>query len=102
MSPNELILLSILVGQFMPYFVDVINKYIASAKLRFWVSLLISFTVAVLYNIDQLSVGSVYSWLYSAFILWTSSQAAYKTYYEGSKAQTAIRFSKGLFPLPKF
>lgn len=98
MSEYELLLLSTLLGQIMPYVADFINKYITSAKLRFWIPLSLSFIIASLYNIDQIQLGAVRGWLESGLILWSSSQAAYKMYYEGSKAQVAIRFSKGLLP----
>lgn len=91
MSDSELLLVSLLVGQVMPYVTDAINKYIASSRLRFWVSVLLCAGLGWVFNLDVIHVGTFYDTLLSILTLWFSGQAAYKTYYEGSQMQYKIR-----------
>ena len=95
-TPETLTLLTALLGQVMPPIADTINRNIPNSKIRFWVSILLSAVVGVLLNINNLNFGNLDGIIYSSMLLWGSSQIAYKTYYEDSKVQSRIRFSKVL------
>ena len=98
MTDAELMLLSLLVGQMLPYGIDLINRYVASSRIRFWISVAVSLVLGIIFNFDIFHAGSLYDLLLSALTLWFSSQAAYKTYYEGSYIQYKIR--RPVIPLP--
>lgn len=101
MNQNELLLIQALVGQVLPPLTDIINKNVPNSKIRFLASILISAIIAIVFNYQQLMFGNLEQTLTSFLLIWTSSQAAYKLYYEGSKYQDQIRFNNSPIPLTK-
>lgn len=101
MNEIELNLLLTLLGQVMPRFVDLINRNVSNSKYRFWITFVICGGIGVVLNVGALYFHDLKSILLSGLVLWGASQAAYKTYYEGSTAQTDIRFSNKLNPFPE-
>jgi hypothetical protein len=96
MTPTEIYLVMVLVGQVLPRFIDNVNKFVLNKKIRFLLSLTISLAVGIIFNFDYLfplKQVNVQQVILTALILWTSSQAAYKMYYEGSQTQMQIRFN---------
>jgi hypothetical protein len=101
MNDIELNFILTMLGQVMPNFVDLINRNIANSKVRFWITFAVCTTIGAVINLGILSFHDLKSIALSGLILWGASQAAYKTYYEGSSTQTKIRFSNTLNPFPQ-
>lgn len=100
---DEFYLLSILIGQGMPYIIDLFNRYlgvrdfhgrfftISASSIRFFISIVLCGGIAVLMNIDGLSFVTRKDFYLSALTIWFSAQAAYQTYYQHSQIQYKIR-----------
>lgn len=93
-TPATMLLITALIGQISPALVDTINKNIGSPRLRFLMSILFAAIVGTILNINALNFGNIDGVLNSALIVWASSQTAYKMWYEDSKLQYGIRYSK--------
>lgn len=100
MTEQQLFLASVLIGQILPVITDYVNKHVVTAKIRFWVSILLSVVLGALLNYNDLRFDTLDSILTSSLLMWTSGQVAYKNYYEGSRVQNNIRFSDSSFPSP--
>jgi hypothetical protein len=96
MTEYQLYLAATLIGQIMPSLTDVFNRYIKNSDIRFWVSMLISGVIGVVMNYNNLNFSNFDHVLVTALLLWSSGQAAYKQWYEGSKLQSSIRFNTRL------
>lgn len=99
MNDYTMILLFALLGQVMPQVTDLANKHIPSSKVRFWLSMVVCFVISLAFNFNRLSLGSPDAFIMDALILWGSGQSAYKMFYDGSKQQSAIRFSASPLPI---
>lgn len=100
MTQEELYLLSLVIGQILPPAIDLINKWVTSAKLRFIVSMGISAIIGVLFNFNNIHIGSLAEVLTTILIVFGSAQGAYNLYYKGSKVQNIIRHDSRVIPLP--
>lgn len=89
----------LVLGQITPQLTDLINKHVSSAKIRFLFSWVMPLVIATTANIDSLRFGSIEEWAISLLIVSSSSQTAYKMYYEGSTWQNNIRFNAQALPL---
>jgi uncharacterized membrane protein len=99
MTEYQLYLFSTLLGQVAPAFTDVINKYVPSSTLRFWISIIVSALIGIAVNYDKLGAANIDTILTSALLVWSSGQVAYKNWYGDSKFQSAIRYSAKPLPL---
>ena len=91
MTDEQVALLSALLGQVLPPLIDVINRYLASAKLRFVASALVCLGAAAAMNFGRLRYGNLDQLLETALILFTSAQSAYHLYYKDSTVQIKLR-----------
>lgn len=88
----------IVIGQGVPAFIDLINRKISDKKARFAVALLVCLILGVLATLGDL-IELIYSptldrglkIFQAGVMIFSSSQVAYKTYYENSILQVKIR-----------
>lgn len=73
--------ISILVGAFLPPFIDLINVKIQEPKIRYAVSLGISLLVGLALSFESLDAADV---LKSGALVFAAAQTTYKTYWENS------------------
>ena len=92
------VLLTFVLGQVVPGVIDLINRKVTSSKARFIVSVVFCLLLGVIASIGDVttlfhdpSVSTVIKIFQSGTIIFTSSQIAYKTYYENSTMQAKIR-----------
>lgn len=88
-------------GQLVIYLFDFLNVRvlnITNSKVRFWVTLVVCFLLGITMSYQELmtlfnnpSITNLFKVLTAGTIIFTSSQAAYKTYYENSTIQAKIR-----------
>lgn len=71
----------ILAGGILPFIIDITNTKITNSKLRYVVSLLICFLIALAMNYNELDWNNVFE---SGAIIFTAAQTTYKTYWEKS------------------
>lgn len=75
-------------GVVMPFIIDLVNRKISNAKLRYFVSMAICLILGALFNAGKLNVGDI---LASGSVIFATAQTVYKTYYEKSQLrQTAF------------
>lgn len=77
-----------LIGLVLPVGIDYINRYIASSKLRFLISLVVCTLVGLLVNFDRLNKPE--ELLGSIAIIFSEAQATYKLYWEKSALRAKI------------
>lgn len=73
-----------LVGFVIPFFIDFINKHVENSTVRFIISLVSSFVVAALLNLDKLQSGSWDELLGKTGLVFAEAQVVYKLYWEKS------------------
>lgn len=84
-------LLAVLLGQLVPYAIDVINRYIPNSRLRFLVSVLYCLGVGVIISYEQLNFVTIESTLDTGVIVFTSAKFAYEMYYKQSQVHHKLR-----------
>jgi len=77
-----------LIGFLLPPVIDLINNRIASSKVKYLISLLISIGLGALVNYDNLYGTSEI--LGSSAVIFAEAQTFYKLYWENSKPRSAI------------
>lgn len=91
-------LLQFALGQSLPMGIDYINRNVKDSRVRFWIALLICLIMGVLASIGDImilmkdpSLPQVGKILQAGILIFTSSQIAYKQWYENSVIQAKIR-----------
>ena len=82
-----------LLGFIIPFVVDFINTKagIENSKVKFGISLAISFVIAGVLHIGELQFGNVDEFFKTSGILFSESQALYKLYFEKSQLREKIQ-----------
>ena len=81
-------------GWVMPAIVDLVNQHVTNSRVRFILSIIITFLLATLLNLDQLV--SINSWADAGVFagtvsfLFAQSQIAYKLYWEKSQLRSNL------------
>lgn len=85
-------------GQFLPGAIDFINRKVPSSRVRFWISFVICLMMGVLASMNDVnvlianpSVPNVLKIFQAGVLIFTSSQIAYKQWYDQSVLQAKIR-----------
>lgn len=91
-------LLQFALGQSLPMAIDYINRNVKSSRVRFWIALCICLVMGILASIGDIMIlikdpslpelGKVFQ---AGILIFTSSQIAYKQWYENSVIQAKIR-----------
>lgn len=79
--------IEVLVGAFMPFVIDLINRKVANSNIRYAISMAICLGIGALFNMDKLNAGDI---LASGAIIFASAQTVYKTYYKSSDARAKV------------
>lgn len=79
-----------LIGLILPPFIDLINKKITDAKIKYLVALGVSILAGLLVNLDKLNVNDIPALLGSIALIATEAQAAYKLYWEKSPIREVV------------
>lgn len=80
-----------LVGFILPPFIDVVNKRVESAKMRFFISLIVSLIAAVAITYPSLSIGDVNGLLVALTIVFTEAQIVFSLYWKDSEARGRLQ-----------
>lgn len=91
MTETQLALLSAILGITLPPLIDLINRWVPSAKARFIASVLICLIAGIVMNASRLMFGNLDQLLETILIVFTSAQGAYHLYYKDSKLQGTLR-----------
>lgn len=87
---NEDVLLSAVIGVFMPGVVQMIVHRVVSPVNRFIISVLASMSAALLLAVPMLIAGESIDYVKSATIVFIFSQSIYRTYFKGSLLQDSV------------
>ena len=79
--------IEIVIGAVLPFFIDLINKYVKSGNWKYVISLVISLVVGAVLSYQDLSLANV---LASGAIVFAAAQTVYKTYYGDSQLRTKL------------
>lgn len=83
--------LSIIVGQFMPMVIEIINNYVPNhSKIRYIVSLLVSVIVGGITTYFAGELGGE-ELLASVALVFASSQTAYRMWFKGSSVESSFQ-----------
>lgn len=78
------------VGLVLPPLIDLINRRITNSTIRFWVSILIVFLVAMALHAGELVAGSPEQFLESAAIIFAEAQIVYHTWWKKSETRARM------------
>lgn len=91
MSEDQITTTSLVVGQFLPPVIDLLNKHVDSSKTRFFISVLVCLLAGVFLNLDKIQFENLGQIFQSFGVIFSSAQVAYKMYYESSTVQAKLR-----------
>lgn len=80
-------LFELIAGAVMPPVIDLINRSVASSKVRYVISIVICLILGAVFNFNQLNPGEI---LASGAIIFAAAQTVYKTYYYKSDVRAKI------------
>lgn len=80
-----------LIGFILPPFIDVLNKHVASSKLRFAISILVSVICGVAITYPSLAFGDVNGFLVACAVVFSEAQVVYNLYWKDSDARAKMQ-----------
>ncbi len=80
-----------LVGFILPPFIDVVNKRVASGKVRFGISLFVCLLSAIAITYPSLALGDVNSLLLALTVVFSEAQVVYNLYWKDSEARAKLQ-----------
>jgi hypothetical protein len=80
-----------LIGFILPPVIDIINVKISNVTLKFWVSFIVCLAVAVIFNLDKLTLADLPTLLGNVGIIFSEAQIVYKTYWANSSLRTSLQ-----------
>lgn len=83
------------VGLILPPIIDLINRYVADNRIKFWVSMVICILVAVVLNFNKVFTGDWTNFLAAVTLVFTEAQVVYHTYWKEATPRVAI-FGKSI------
>ena len=81
--------LGYVIGFILPPIIDLVNVRVKNDKVKFWVAMLVSVLVGVLFNLDKF--GNPSELLGALAVVFTESQIVYKQYWEKSEARVELQ-----------
>lgn len=87
-----------ILGQSLPGLIDLINRKVTSSRVRFWIAFVICLMMGVLASVNDVnmvvanpSIPGVLKIFQAGVLIFTSSQIAYKQWYDQSVIQAKIK-----------
>jgi len=82
------IIIETLVGLFLPFVIDAMNKGVTNSRVKYLVSVFLCLGLGILLNLEKATVGDV---LGSGALIFTSAQTMYKLYWKNSKVRKVFQ-----------
>jgi hypothetical protein len=79
--------IELIAGAFMPFVIDLVNKYVANSNYRYFISIGFCLVLGAIFNFDKLNPADI---LTSGAIIFAAAQTVYKTYYQKSDVRAKV------------